>query len=85
MRFRLTCFLLMLSSAGAAAPLTDLSGGQIGRIEFNSSKPGSRFAVIRGNDGPAVVVWGDLMMPNSTNEKVPAVVFSHGSEGLHNL
>ena len=32
----------------AAAPLSDLTGGQTGRIEFTSSTPDHRWALIRG-------------------------------------
>lgn len=70
----------------AAAPFADLSGSQTGRIEFTSSTPDHRWALIRGNLGPEVTVFGDLLMPSPKAEgKVPAVVFSHGSEGVSSL
>lgn len=66
----------------SAAPLADLSGGQTGRIEFQSTTPEHRHALINGRQGPAVTVYGDLLMPTvKTEGKVPVVVFSHGSEG----
>lgn len=65
-----------------AAPVSDLSAGQVGRIEFQSSTPEHRHALINGKLGPALTVYGDLLMPTvKTEGKVPAVVFSHGSEG----
>ncbi|WP_233205552.1 hypothetical protein [Acidovorax sp. 56] len=72
-----------LSPAVEAAPLSDLSAGQTGRIEFTSSTPDQRWALIRGRLGPEVTVYGDLLMPTQASSgKVPAVVFSHGSEGV---
>lgn len=65
-----------------AAPLADLSAGQTGRIEFESSTPDHRQALINGRLGSAVTAVGDLLVPSGTTEaKVPAVVFAHGSEG----
>lgn len=65
-----------------AAPLDDLKGGQTGRITFTASTPASRWALIRGQLGPEVTIYGDLVMPKSGAEKVPAVIFSHGSDGI---
>ena len=70
----------------AAAPLADLSGGQTGRVEFQSTTPDHRWALIYGRLGPVLTVYGDLLMPAKlTDGKVPAVVFSHGSEGVSSL
>jgi dienelactone hydrolase len=80
---------LVLCALGAswtlagAAQVDDLSGGQTGRVEFASTNPAHRFAVIRGRLGQPVAVHGDLLMPKNTVNKVPAVVFSHGSEGIN--
>ena len=89
---RPACSYLTLASAAliaccasgvAAAPLADLSGSQTGRIESTSSTPDHRWALIRGRLGPEVTVYGDLLMPSKPADgKVPAVVFSHGSEGV---
>lgn len=69
----------------SAAPLADLSGGQTGRIEFNSTTPADRFAMIRNQRDRTsdTVVFGDLYMPKNivAGTKVPAVVLSHGTEG----
>ena len=74
------------SANAVAAPLADLSAGQTGRIEFQSTTPDSRFAVIRGRLGSPITVFGDLLMPTQkVDGKVPAVVFSHGSEGVSSL
>ena len=68
-----------------AAPLSDLSGGQTGRIEFASTTPEQVWAMVRENRAriKPVVVWGDLTMPATTNKKVPAMVISHGSDGVN--
>ena len=77
-----SCFV----DSATAAPLLDLSGGQSGRIEFTSSTPDHRWALIRGRLGPEVTVYGDLLMPTQASSgMVPAVVFSHGSEGVSSL
>lgn len=71
---------------GQAASLTDLSGGQTGRIEFNSTSPQHPWAMVyrNANRTKPQVVFGDLLMPKSipANTKVPAVVASHGSDGV---
>lgn len=71
-------------SAAYAAPVSDLSGGQTGRIEFNSITPLSMWSYARRNmtDTKQVVVYGDLLMPKNTTGKVPALVLSHGSSGV---
>ncbi|MDL5039091.1 dienelactone hydrolase family protein [Comamonas sp. Y6] len=86
------CFQALLASVlgigGAssyAAPLDDLSGGQTGRIEFNSKTPDHRWALVRGRLGSDTPIFGDLLMPANAQGKVPAVVFSHGSEGVSSL
>jgi dienelactone hydrolase len=72
-----------LATAAHAAPLVELSGGQTGRIEFNSITPQSIWSYARKNttDTKSVTVWGDLLMPKNTSGKVPAVIYSHGSTG----
>lgn len=75
--------LVLASSFASGAPLHDLSGGQTGRIEFTSTNPQHRFAVVRGQLGQPVSIYGDLLMPKNVDGKVPAVIFSHGSEGVN--
>ena len=76
----------LVSTTTLAAPLADLSGGQSGRIEFQSTTPANRFALIRNNQAQtqSQVVWGDLYMPKNipSGTKVPAMVMSHGTEGV---
>lgn len=74
----------LMAIAVNAAPLTDLSGGQTGRIEFEASNPAHRWAMIRGQLGPKQTIYGDLLMPKNIakGEKVPVMVMSHGSDGI---
>lgn len=78
-----TCFMAI---AVNAAPLTDLSGGQTGRIEFDSISPPNRHEYARLNlqSTKRVVIFADLLMPKNipAGTKVPAVVLSHGSGGV---
>ena len=67
-----------------AAPLHTLSGGQAGRIEFQSITPPDRWQFVRKvmeNTKPTKV-YGDLLMPRNDSGKVPAVLISHDSGGV---
>lgn len=69
-----------------ADTLTDLSGGQTGKIEFASITPPNRWEYLREykQNTKDVVVYGDLLMPKNVGDsKVPAVVLSHGSGGVN--
>jgi dienelactone hydrolase len=82
MKHILLILAILTSVATQAAPLADLSEGQTGRIEFFSTTPEHRHALVNGRLGPALTVTGDLLMPTiQTEGKIPAVVFAHGSEG----
>lgn len=81
----LTAVLGIAALSSHAEPLDDLSAGQTGRIEFNSKTPDHRWALVRGRLGADTPVFGDLLMPASAQGKVPALVFSHGSEGVSSL
>lgn len=68
-----------------AAPLTSLTAGQTGRIEFESITPPDRWQFVRKNldNTKTVTISGDLLMPRSSSDgKVPAVVISHDSGGV---
>lgn len=68
-----------------AEPLKDLSGGQVGRIEFESITPPDRWQFVRKvmDKTTAATVYGDLLMPSRVSGKVPAVVISHDSGGVN--
>ena len=80
----------LLLATAHAQPVTSLSDGRAGgggRIEFQSTTPADRYALLRNNTAriSQQVVWGELVMPNAKNmaaPKIPAVVISHGSEGI---
>lgn len=67
-----------------AGPVADLSGGQTGRIEFDSITPPDRWQFVRKNldNTKEATVFGDLLMPRKTSGKVPAVLVSHDSGGV---
>lgn len=73
------------AGAANAAPLSDLSAGQTGRIEFNSITPPNRWEFVRKvmDNTKTTAVAGDLLMPKQAgNAKLPAVVISHDSGGV---
>lgn len=81
-----------LTDAAHAGPVDVLHAGLQGRIEFMSSTPKNRWTLARsprGNTAPEspLMIWGDLLFPSAptTPQKVPAVVVSHGSEGVSTL
>lgn len=87
MKRTLAAITLVASTITAQAePLTDLFGGQIGRIEYTSVTPQHRWAFVRKNTEAikSVSVYGDLLMPKNMTPgtKVPAVVISHASNGV---
>jgi dienelactone hydrolase len=76
------------TGAVMAAPVDKLDAQSSGRIEFtsNSYLSPSRWNYIREvPDSKPVVVHGDLLMPKNiaAGTRVPAVVLSHGSGGVH--
>jgi dienelactone hydrolase len=71
-----------------------MSAGQYGKIEFMSSTPASRWSLARSRmtfdntEENPVTIWGDLLFPKTprpASGKYPAVVVSHGSEGVSSL
>lgn len=71
------------------AQVVDLKDGRTGRIHFASTTPEHPWAMVYGTPGlsPAVTIFGDLLMPKNipAGTKVPAVVVSHGSDGVTSL
>ena len=76
--------LALVSCFASAAPLDDLAGGQVGRIEYASITPPSRWEYVREfkKNTTEAVVWGDLVMPKVISGKVGVVVLMHGSIGV---
>ena len=75
---------VLACSGAVAAPLADLSGGQTGRIEFQSINTPDMWQYARKNTSTTTqqTVWGDLLMPKTVTGKVPALVIMHGSAGV---
>lgn len=67
------------------APVTDLSNGHVGQLEYDSITPSSRHLYARQlSSGTTLVpIAAELLIPPgvSSEAKVPAVVLSHGSGG----
>jgi hypothetical protein len=83
--FNLIWTVSVLACAGAvAAPLSDLSAGQTGRIEFQSINVPDMWQYARKNTSNTTqqTVWGELLMPKAVSSKVPALVIMHGSAGV---
>lgn len=91
---------ICLATAAAVLPLSVVAGpvdvlapGQSGRVEFVSSTPASRWSLARTAPSPQgapenpLIVWGDLLLPQArpAGAQLPAVVVSHGSEGVSSL
>lgn len=85
MKYQFLIAVAFAANPATAAPVSDLSGGQTGRIEFNSITSPNRYEYARLNvqNTKQVTVFGDLLMPTiKVSGKVPAVVLSHGSGGV---
>jgi dienelactone hydrolase len=67
-----------------AAAISDLSGGQTGRIEFQSINVPDLWQYARKNTSNTTqqTITGDLLMPKAISGKVPALVIMHGSAGV---
>ncbi len=85
-RFFGTIAIFASTAIAHAAPLADLSGGQTGRIEFQSISASDPWGYVRKNlkSRDPILIYGDLLMPKNiaANQKVPALVLSHGSSGV---
>lgn len=82
----LALFTAMSAAQAVAGPLFDLSGGQVGRFEYQSVTPPNRHLYARHllNGTTPVSIAAELLMPPgiSAEAKVPGVVLSHGSGGM---
>ena len=62
--------------------LQTLARGETGRIYYQSTSPYDFKHILDGSwEARKVVVFGDLKLPKGVKDKVPAVVFVHGSGG----
>jgi len=74
--------LCLVTAAARAAPLSDLSGGQTGAIEYNSITPGGMYQLVTKAAAPSIVITGTLTFPNSYSGKIPAMVLAHHCNGI---
>src|SRR5262249_33232293 len=70
-----------LTVAAAAQPVSTLSDGRSGKIQFESITPPTFTALVRRGESPKVAITGELSLPKGS-EKVPAMVISPGSGGV---
>jgi len=82
---RLFCLLFFFAGATSqAAPLTDLSGGQIGRIEFNSITTGI-YDLVTKAPAPQITIFGTLTFPDAVSGKMPAMILAHSAGGVNSI
>jgi dienelactone hydrolase len=77
----LYCLMLIANSLALAQTLDKTSSG---RIEFQSYTPKSMFDLARERrqSWSEIKIWGDLSFPSGAQDKVPAIILSHGSGGV---
>jgi cephalosporin-C deacetylase-like acetyl esterase len=83
---RLTCCLLaviagLLASAPAVAG-AELSVTESARLRFDSVTLSEPQFLTGVKGGKPVVIWGDLHLPATPQEHLPAVILVHGSGGV---
>ncbi len=79
----LACALLAATHLARADPVSSLADGRAGRVEFRSATPNGPTQLVRRTYPPqGTVVAGDLVLPASAADRVPAMVIAHGSGGI---
>jgi len=73
-----------LAAAGIAqaAPVTDLSQGQTGVIEFDSITPTNIYTFVTKQASPTVTLTATLTLPDGVSGKVPAMILAHHCGGI---
>lgn len=74
-------WLLALGSEVRAAPVSDLSAGQTGLIEFTSITPTNIYYFVTKQASPAVTLTATLTLPEGATGKVPAMILAHHCGG----
>ena len=84
MKLALLVAITLSTTISIASPVADLSGGQTGRVEFQSINGPNYWQYARGNteNTKPQTITGDLVMPKNINGKVPVLVIMHGSAGV---
>lgn len=78
----LFCLLFLTGATSQAAPLTDLSGGQTGVIEFNSITTGIYDLVTNKASAPQITISGTLTFPDAVSGRMPAMILAHHCGGV---
>lgn len=75
--------LLLLPLPAHAEPVASLADGRTGRIEFPSVTPsGPSELVRRTHPATEAIVAGSLVLPQTAEARMPAMVIAHGSGGI---
>lgn len=77
--------LFVIATVGAglaqAAPVSDLSQGQTGVIEYASTSP-TFYQLVTKAAAPSISITGTLTLPAGTAGKVPAMILAHHCSGI---
>ena len=78
----LGCAAWLSGGCAAGAPVAALTGGDSGRISFQSLTFPATQLLTLSQEGTASVVWGDLRIPGDRTRRLPAVILLHGAGGV---
>ncbi|MBI5936451.1 MAG: dienelactone hydrolase family protein [Betaproteobacteria bacterium] len=78
----ISALLLATGSTVQAAPVSDLSLGQTGVIQFESLTPTSISEFVRKQTTAKVTINGTLTLPDGAGGKVPAMIIAHHCNGI---
>lgn len=78
----LSLVVALLTACAQVKPMQTLSGGQTGRIGFQTLTLTTKQFLIGVEKGNPFVIWGDLRLPRSGTGRLPAVILVHGSGGV---
>ncbi len=71
-------------ASGTTAPLSNLSGGQTGVIQFNSITTGI-YGLVTKAPAPQITIFGTLTFPDAVSGKMPAMILAHSSGGVNSI
>lgn len=77
---------LLFTGVACAAPVSDLSQGQTGVIEFESITPTNIYYFLKNKEqpqnAPKITITGELTLPPGVSGKVPAMILAHHCNGV---
>jgi dienelactone hydrolase len=81
--FAAVTLFLMPPQPASADPVASLADGRTGRVEFSSVTPsGPTELVRRSYPATGTIIAGSLVLPQTTEARLPAMVIAHGSGGI---